>query len=218
MKKLLVGCLFFFLILTVVGAVGGYFFVYRPAKAFIEDVEAFTEWEGELDEPGPYEPPGDGIVTAEQVERFVAVQEVIDEHLGTKIEEIASAAREIEGGGNPDPGELWQLFRQVRGLFGEAKEAREAQIEAMNEHGFSADEYDWIQSRVMETLWPGQSVENLEDMLGDNGTIAVPTQQDAESMAEGQSLDMTAWSANREAFGEHLDDVPRWARYWPLEF
>lgn len=218
MKKLLVGCLFFFLILTVVGAVGGYFFVYRPAMSFIDDVQEFTEWEERLDEAGPYEPPQDGIVTAEQVERFVAVQEVVDELLGTQIEEIAEAARQVEGGGNPDLTELWQLFRQVRGLFGEANDARDAQVEAMNEQGFSAEEYDWIQSRVMDTIWPGQSIENIDDLIGDNGTITLPTQQDAEAAAEGQSLDMTTWNANREAFSAYLDDMPRWARYWPLEF
>jgi hypothetical protein len=218
MKKLLVGCLFFFLVLAVVGSVGGYFFVYRPAKTFVTDIQEFTEWEDRLDESGSYEPPADGIMTADQIERFVAVQTVIDERLGSEVERVTDTLGRLNRRNNLDATEAWRLFREVRGLFGDAKDARDAQIEAMNEQGFSADEYDWIQARILESLWPGDTIENLESLIGEDGTITLPTTTDAESMAEGENLDMTAWSANREVLSAHLVDLPRWARFWPLGF
>ena len=83
MKKLLVGCLVI-LVLGVIVAVAGSYFLYRAASPMLQNAKNYLQGMaelGELDEQitnkSPYAAPANGELTPAQVDRFVRLQDSV---------------------------------------------------------------------------------------------------------------------------------------------
>jgi len=154
-KKIALGCAVVLLVALVAGGVAFYHFVYKPGKEMFvagkEYVESLSglgevvELEEEVDDRSAYAPPESGELEAEQVERFLAVQRTVRDDLGTRWDDLTRKYESRPEGREP-------TLQEVLGFWGDltetAKAAKRAQVEALNEQGYSSDEYRWVKRQV----------------------------------------------------------------------
>lgn len=233
-KKVLLGCGLFVFVgtLALVGAM--YFFVYRPAAGFVEEMQevaAVFEEVGnlaaEIENTQPFEAPEDGLLTVEQVGRFVAVQRAVagtgdGEAYLQRVEDFEETA----DGDAESAGEAFDRLRQLPErlrMMGEGLiELKRSQIAALNEQGFSADEYSWVKRSFYFALGFSIVPSNLEDMQqqlevvgqgpGSNVELDLKAPTGAVEAAEG-----IAPEANRELVAEYRDEAMEWMRWAPFD-
>lgn len=188
MKKLLVGCLAIVVLAGVLLAVGSYL-LYRAATPYIEDARTaltalseLAEIDAQLETTAPYDPPATGELTADQVERFVRVQEHVRRALGQRMKEIEEKYKQFEanrrGGSDPSLRELMQGLGDFAGVF---VQARRFQVEALNAERFSQAEYWWVRNRILEAA-------------GFEATSGIDFRKFEEAIREGTGL---TWPADR---------------------
>jgi len=156
-KKVLVGCLIVLVIALIGFGVAGYY-AYRIAAPMLENAGDYVARAREIARLGdrvsnqtPYTPPPNGELTASQVERLVAVQGRVRSELGNRWTEMETKAEAIrkrtEGNEMLGFAEVREIFSEVAGIY---TEARRAQVDALNIHKFSDEEYSWVKRRVYE--------------------------------------------------------------------
>lgn len=111
-----------------------------------------TDLDKGLTATAPFTPPESGALTAEQVARFVRVQTRVRAALGTRGQRFADTYRTL--GRAPDGTaripSLPDLLGGLSGLSDVYLEAWRAQVAAMNQDGFSRDEFSWVRLRVYQ--------------------------------------------------------------------
>lgn len=152
MKKILIGLLIVFMLLGIGGAVAGYYFLYRPAKAYVASFSKLQEipkLDAQVSNKSYFKAPTSGELTTEGVQRFVQTQQALTQRLGTRLDELDRKYKTLNqvGEGGPSVKEALNALRDLAGLVLEAKRF---QIEALNQHNFSIEEYDWTRARVYE--------------------------------------------------------------------
>ena len=162
-KKIALGCALFVVLGTVAVAVGLYLFVWRPhgesireglasAGELVETGRTYTQSLGKLGEiaeldrgieadPG-FEPPAGGELSAEQVVRLLAVQRRVRAEMGGRLEGFGER---YDGRDDVSVGEALAGLRELGDL---AVEAKRHQVEAVNELGFSRQEYSWVKRQA----------------------------------------------------------------------
>lgn len=165
MKKLVIGCGLVLVLFGVAATVATYYFVYRPASAFMasmSELGAVADLETALTNTSSFTPPPDGTLTAPQVQRFMTVQAAVKNHMGTRFSELRAKYDAVDG--EMQDGErtvkLTEAVGAYRDLFGLITEARTAQVNALNAQNFSRDEYQWVRARVFEAA--GLSVTGVD--------------------------------------------------------
>ncbi|MGE0043519.1 MAG: hypothetical protein AB7H88_19605 [Vicinamibacterales bacterium] len=160
MKKLLGGCLVAGLLLGAGLAVAGYF-AYRAARPTLDSARAYlaglsglgdlSAVEAELTRTEAYAPPATGELTADQVARFVRVQQHVRDALGARMDEIEAKYRNLKL--NRDDAQAASVADALRAL-GEVSrvvvDGRRFQVEALNRERFSRTEYEWVRARVYQ--------------------------------------------------------------------
>lgn len=160
MKKALGGCLVVGLLLLVVGGGAVWWFVLRPAwNAGSQFMGAATQLaeiaqiEAKVSNRAPHQAPADGAITPEAWQRFVAVQRSLQAGVGDKLAVLEARYREIEarsdGGGAPG---LTDMLGAYGDLFGLLRDAKQAQVDALNAQGMSLEEYRWIRAQAYAAL------------------------------------------------------------------
>lgn len=158
MKRLAVGCLIVLVLLGIAGGVATYF-VYRAVKTTVIDpaasayaelaaLKTVPDLERQVRNASPFTPPASGVLTAAQVERLVAVQTKVRTHLGTGFSEIERRYKtllEKEEATARDLPELIAAYRDVAKVWLSGKRA---QVEALNDAGFSLAEYRWVRGQA----------------------------------------------------------------------
>ncbi len=154
MKKGLLGCFVMVVVLGVVVGGGIYYFVYKP---FLSDyVDGFarlaeiSELNAQIQNKAPFTPPADGILTEKQVKRFVDVQQEMRIRMGERLEDLEARYESIledwrRAGEVVDYREGFSAFK---GLMGVIVEAKRIQVDALNRHDFSLEEYDWVRAEI----------------------------------------------------------------------
>lgn len=162
MKKFLIGCLGVIAVTVIGGGAAVYFFYVKPATEFVGGVarmgQEYVELEQRIAHRGPYQPPEDNRVTEEQFQRYLAAQQQIRQRMEGRFDELKGKYEALESeieaeGREPRMAELAQAYRDMGDLFLEAKRA---QVDALNDHGFSLHEYAWVRYQVYRSL--GESV------------------------------------------------------------
>ena len=151
-KQRVLGGAILVIILTVVIGYGGvyqpYIAPYHEALQEGSDLEALNE---RVDDQSTFSPPDDGILTSDQVERYMRVQSAIEREVGHQIgeleREIASAQRQT--GTDLSVQETAEVLREAVGRLAEAKEV---QVEALNQQNFSLSEYRWVQQELYRAI------------------------------------------------------------------
>lgn len=151
MKKIVLGCGLVVLLLAIAGGAGMYYFVYRPAKAFVSSMAQLGEvvdLDKQVSNRQAFAAPDDGTLTAAHVQRFVAVQESISGRLGARAREFEVKYKALSE--REQPGSISEVVGAYKDLFGIIAEAKRAQVEALNAQRFSIDEYTWVKHRFYE--------------------------------------------------------------------
>jgi hypothetical protein len=158
MKKLLGGCLIVIVLVFVGLGVAGYY-AYRAAKPMIDSAGDYVTRAREMVSIGdritnkaPFVPPINGELTASQVDRFIAVQGRVRSDMGDRWGQIEAKSAEIQRRTENNKTDL--SLNEVAGVFSDLAniyiEARRVQVNALNVHKFSDDEYSWVRRRVYE--------------------------------------------------------------------
>jgi len=116
----------------------------------INSVAQLREWpklERQVRNKSSFAPPATGELTPVMVDRFVKAQQAIKAKLGTRVDELDRKYKALEqsGGSSPSFSEAMGALKDLGGLIMDAKRA---QVEALNEHGFSVAEYEWVRGAV----------------------------------------------------------------------
>ena len=161
MKKALTGCLVVVLLAVVLGGIAGYWFVVRPLwNAGSAVVDAAQQWqqvselEAGVETTTPFTGAADGRLDAQQVTRFVAVQQAIADALGDDWKTLQAKYEALESevaeeGREPDLAETFGAYQDLSGLVLAAKRA---QVDALNEVDMGLDEYRWIRANAYAAL------------------------------------------------------------------
>jgi hypothetical protein len=108
----------------------------------VEEQQDATETLRRVEEEHPFEPPDDGVVREENVERFLAVTEEAWEAMrpwAEDLEQVRAAAEAGQGGATPRLRDLAAGARAVGGLA----RSRVVLAEALESHETSLAEYAW---------------------------------------------------------------------------
>jgi hypothetical protein len=159
MKKLAIGCGIVLVIALVVGAVATYFIV-NKVRSTVADVRSsvtgFTELgripeiERGVKNTMAFQPPDSGELTADQVSRYLSVQDQVRQTLGARVKEMDTKYKALLSRANRnettalDMPELIRAYRDLAGLYVQAKRA---QVDALNTAHFSLGEYRWIRQQ-----------------------------------------------------------------------
>jgi hypothetical protein len=149
-RPLLLGCLVVVIAVVAVGGVLAYVYLVRPAMSAVgaaQDLARIEQIENRVRDKSTFRAPADGELTGAQVERYVAAARQIVADLEGKVNELDARYQQIEDQGrNPGIRELAGAYADVLRLIVDAKEA---QVEALNAHGFSLSEYAWVRNQVI---------------------------------------------------------------------
>lgn len=217
MKKFLAGCLMGLLLLGVLVGAAAYFAwgYLRPAVTTVTDMASgvtrlgeATDIDRELRNTALFDPPASGELTADQVTRFIGVQQQAKAALGERGEAFAAKYRELSPrspDGTVAVPSLQDLVGGVKDLSDVYLDAWRAQVAAMNEAGFSREEFSWVRGRVYQAA-------GLDAVRYDARDLA----RAIERVADGARLDLPAVTlpdapaANRALVRPHLELVRSW--------
>lgn len=171
MKKALLGCAGATLVLFLVAGGAIYYF----AKPFVSDyiggitqLSELAEMNERIENKASYMPPSDEELSNEQVERFLQVQRQMREEMGRRFDELKAKYEHIEQEGrDANYREILGAWHDLSDLFLEAKRT---QVEALNEQGFSLEEYDWVRTAVYRAAHmeiPRQRLDELVEAARD---------------------------------------------------
>lgn len=232
MKKLVIGCGLALVLVGVLGAVGAYVFVYRPARALISSgselmasVNRFNEIDARVANVASFAPPADGALTETQVARYVAVMESVHTKMGARATELETkykALKEREG----EAASLTTVVGAYRDLFQLVLDAKEAQVAGLNAQNFSMDEYQWVRTRVYEAAGVQVTGIDLRELAesaknGDFGALSQMAQNATGGASEGGAPSMPAGDTpgvgipdvNKTLVAPHKQQLQTWFAY-----
>lgn len=164
MKKVLGGCLIVALLALVVGGGAAWWFVLRPAwnagNQFLDaanQIADLARLEAQVHNRTAFAPPDDGRIPDESLSRFLAAQQTIQDRLGPTLTTLEAKYRQIEaeaGSRGVQPG-LTEALGAYGDLFSLVRQAKQAQVDALNAQNLSLDEYRWIRVQAYAALASG---------------------------------------------------------------
>lgn len=153
MNKGLLGCLIVGAVVLVVGGALSWFVVIKPMwDAGSEIYAAGQQWvqvaelDAKVSNTRSFTQPADGRLSADQVQRFLAVQSAIEQGLGGNwkaLEEKYENLKRTVKQENREP-TLQEIFGAYGDLSGIILTAKQAQVEALNAQGMSLAEYRYL--------------------------------------------------------------------------
>ncbi len=158
MPKILVGCLVIVLLLVVGGAGTAWFMFIKPAADYATEFtrmgQEFTELERSIRQTGPYQPPADGQMTEDQLERLLAAQRQMRAGMTGELERLEARFEEMQAQVDDEDRdlrlrEIAEAYRELGGLLLEGKRN---QVRALNDNGFSMHEYAWVRHQAYLAL------------------------------------------------------------------
>jgi hypothetical protein len=186
-KKLAIGCLVILVLAGIAGAVGTWW-VYRKVTTTVgqfAELGSVPELERSVRNTRPFAPPATGELTAAQVERLVQVQRAVRARLGQRFAEMQQKYKTLLAKEKATVVDLPQLVAAYRDLAAAWMDAKRAQVEALNEAGFSLDEYRWVRrqayaavglpivdldvSRLIENIQKGTAEQEPAELAGSVG-------------------------------------------------
>lgn len=157
MNKGLLGCLIVGAVILVVGGALSWFVVIKPMwDAGSEIYSAGQQWvqvaelDAKVSNTRSFAQPADGRLSADQVQRFLAVQSAIEQGLGGNWkaleEKYDNLKRTVkEEGREPNLQEIFGAYGDLSGIILTAKQA---QVEALNAQGMSLAEYRYLRMQA----------------------------------------------------------------------
>jgi hypothetical protein len=156
MKKLLLGCGLVALVVTIAGGALAYFYVYLPARDYVASfahLKELPQLNENIRNKSAFTPPARGELTQDLVDRFIRTQEAIRQKMGPRIDELDAKYKAFQQGrgANAQPS-ITEVVQGLKDLGSLLMEVKRAQVDALNEHGFSLDEYQWTRNTIYQAL------------------------------------------------------------------
>ena len=177
-RSLVIGCLVAVLLAGVAVAVGLYFvwnsdtvqggldFARGGADviANVKKLEEVSDLDRQIESDPGFTPPEDRELTAQQVDRYMAVMEAVR---GTTEGRLQAAGERFENLAGPErdasPAQVADSLGELAEIVLEAKRV---QVAALDEQGFSREEYSWVQRQVYYAIGLGDmSKVDFSDMV-----------------------------------------------------
>jgi len=213
MKKLAIGC-GVVLVVCVLGATVAGYFLYMKARSLVQPFQQIAEI-AKLDKnvanEAPFRAPANGELTEDLVRRFVSVQESMTARLGKRVEELTAKQNEFQRRQQSEhrdatAAEAWTVLTDMMGLVLQAKNA---QVDALNQSRFSLKEYYWVRGKVYAAA--GMSIaelnfRDLPDAIKEGGGAANMSHQLPEA-------DDEVPPRNKELVKPYLEKLKEWAPF-----
>jgi len=153
-KKILIGSGIFAGLLAMGGAVGSYYVYHRISSTIggFAQLAKVPELERSVRNRSPYQPPRSGELTREQVERYLRVEQAIRASLGARAQDMQQKYRSLLAKKEATAVDLPDLVAAYGDLAKAYLEAKRVQVRALNQAGFSLDEYRWIRRQSYAAL------------------------------------------------------------------
>jgi hypothetical protein len=151
-KNVVVGCLVALGIVVLGGAAVAYFLVGRPALNAINaarDLGRIQQMDARVRNTTSFAAPADGVLSEGQVERYLAVSRQVMADIEGRFAVLEERYEDVSSdrvtfAGFREAASAWaELLRLV-------VDAKETQVAALNDAGFSTSEYAWVRRQVME--------------------------------------------------------------------
>jgi hypothetical protein len=152
LRNVLLGCLAVFVLVLGVGGFFAYRFVYQPirnAAANVMELENFNKLNDDIRNRVDFVVPDGNVLTQEQVERFMKVQQGMRENLQGTFTQLEEKYKDIEAKGQGQVQNIREIFGAYSDLFKLVVEAKREQVQQLNEYGFSLPEYQWVKEQVL---------------------------------------------------------------------
>jgi hypothetical protein len=215
MKKFAIGCAIVLVVLLVAGSIGGYFLYKKfvgPMAEFVTNIQKVADIEKEVKNTSSFTAPENGELTEDMVARFVKAQTSVQGKLGKRMESLKATYDKLEQaqkaeGRDASVSEGMGALRDLASLFLEGKRA---QVDAMNQNGFSMREYEWVRTQVYAAVGVVAAGFDLKKIAEQAKAGNVDSLQ---GMAKGTLPDVP--DKNKELVAPHEQQLKEWA---PLAF
>lgn len=180
MKKLAIGCGVALLVLIVALAAGGYFMWARyiqPMGGAITEFAQIGEIEKQVRNTSSFTAPESGELSEELLGRFVAVQQAIETKLGDRMTALKAKYEELDRTtkGERRKASFSEVMSALKDLSSTVVAAKRVQVQALNDAGFSVEEYEWVRQQVYAAVGVaagGFDLKDLQKLGGEAGDAA----------------------------------------------
>lgn len=213
------GCLGVFVIVVAIAGVLAWLFVARPVMNGLETFREIHQTNERIENRASYDPPATGELTRSQVERFVAVQRSISEEMKQRLEELEQKYEQVHNQWDqrdPTVREALGVWRDLGQLYADAKTT---QVEALNEQGFSLEEYRFVRHSFYQAFGYDLIPYNLDSIAQAASEGDVGVGMDFEQFrAEQSQISEETLANNRELVAEYADGAEDWLAFawWGL--
>lgn len=166
MFKVFMGCLVAILLVVIGGGIVGYNLYVKPAMSFVGDatrfVIEFESYNEGIRSAQAYVPPAGTELQVDQLQRFMGAQGDMKAALAGRLEQLNLKYQELErsmAGREPNLREMFGAYQDVADLLLMSKRS---QIDALNRHAFSLQEYAWVRQQAYQALGQQVNVASLE--------------------------------------------------------
>jgi hypothetical protein len=182
MKKFVIGCLVVFALLCVVAGVGGYFFysrILRPGIDFGKSMAAVADIEKDIKNTAAFSTPASGELSEEMVSGFVKIHEHMQAQLGPRMDALKATYDKLDQTLKAEnrKASVTEVMGALKDLSTLLAEAKRAQVEGINQAGFSLKEYEWVRTQVFAAVGVvagGFDVQKLAEQAR-SGNVIIPS-------------------------------------------
>jgi hypothetical protein len=191
-KKIALGCLGIGLIIVIGGGYFAYSTFVKPLMSSVSVLEDIDKTNEQIENQSTYSVPESREINENQVERFVEVQKEIQTGLESRFEELQQKYDELNAdlqNREPSLTEITGAWKDMMELYADAKQI---QVDALNNHNFSLEEYRYVQQSFYQAMGVELFSYNIDQI--------------AASASEGNfDLDMSQF----ESAQQQIDEVPQ---------
>lgn len=219
-KKIALGCLGVGLVLLIGGGLLTYNYIYKPVMGSVSSLQEIHETNNQIVDQSTYEAPADNEMTEDQVERFVAVQKEIESGVKERLSEFQQKYEELEEemqNQNREPSltEIMGAWGDIVDLYSDAKQI---QVDALNEHDFSLQEYRYVQQSFYSALGTELFSYNI-DQIAEAASQGDFNNMNLEEFEKKQAeMEQQVPEVNRELVSQYADSAESWLvfAWWGL--
>lgn len=216
-KKIALGCLIVGLVLLIGGGLLTYNYVYKPVMGSVSSLQEIHEINEQVDDQSNYQPPANNELTENQVQRFVAVQKQIQQGVEGRLAEFEQEYQELDQelqNREPTLTEIMNAWGDIVELYSDAKQI---QVEALNEHDFSLQEYRFVQQSFYSALGMELFSYNIDEIAAaaSEGNFNMNLEEYEKQQAE---MEQQVPQINRELVSQYADSAENWMvfSWWGL--
>ena len=199
LRNIAIGCATFLLLSGLLSGFLIYRYIVRPVQRIAASVEQLTDlsaFNERLQNTRDFVIPEDGVLSEEQFERFLEVQADLRARLGDELESLRERLEPYTEQENFTFRDATQLLGTARELPELLRKIKDEQVQALNEQGFSLEEYAWVRREILRAAGDTLQSLNLSELLGDS--VELP---ESEGAVPEENRDLL------EPYRERLDEL-----------